>query len=305
MNTGSSYAATRQVAFAGNKVIAIFDSGYPTYEGKQPMSKYRLLSLDAGTGEIKSSRELVGHWGAMPYLFATDDGHIVLDDHGTMKSLNPDLTEAGPHFTLDHGRVGRVSTDGSTLVWETDPGATLLDSRTLLPVGKRLAESVPASVSRTAVLTSNAYWYRDYPKDRAFVGITDEHGLRLLFHGECGREPTFVDNATVLLLGCGKMWTLNLDGTILKEASLPGGRSTLAGISENGRRFALQFSDEKGDPSILLYEYFIIFDVASLQPVTTVRISDMPERQSWSAFSPDGRYFAAGNPNNLSLYQTQ
>ena len=47
MNTGSSYGATRQVAFARDKVVAIFDAGYPTYEGKQPMSKYRLLSLDA------------------------------------------------------------------------------------------------------------------------------------------------------------------------------------------------------------------------------------------------------------------
>lgn len=98
---------------------------------------------------------------------------------------------------------------------------------------------------------------------------------------------------------------LNLDGTILKEGAIPGGRSTLAGVSQNGRRFALEFSDEKGDPSILLYEYFIIFDVATLQPVKTVRISDMPERQSWSAFSPDGHYSVAGNPNDLSLYTVQ
>jgi len=305
MNTGSSYAATRQVAFARDKVVAIFDAGYPTYQGKQPMSKYRLLSLDAGTGEIKDSREIVGRWGDMPYLFATDDGHILLDDRGTLKALNPDLTETGPHFTLDHGRVGRISTDGSTLGWETGPGTTLLDSHTLLPVGKHLAESVPASVSRTAVLTSNTYWYRDYPKDHAFVGITDEHGQRLLFHGECGRNPTFVNNETVLVFGCGRMWTLNLDGTILREAATPGRRSTLAGISQNGQRFALQFSDEKGDPSILLYEYFIIFDVATLKPLTTVRISDMPEHQSWSAFSPDGRHFVTGNPDNLSLYQLQ
>jgi hypothetical protein len=305
MNTGSSYGATRQVAYARDKVVAIFDAGYSTYEGKQPMSKYRLLSLDARTGEIKDSREIVGRWGAMPYLFATDDGHVVLDEHGTLKALNPDLTEAGPQFTLDHGRVGRISTDGSTLVWETDPGTTLLDSHTLSPVGTHLAESVPASVSRTAVLTSNTYWYRDYPNDHAFVGITDEHGLRLLFHGECGRDPTFVNDETVLVLGCGRMWTLNLDGMILREAVIPGGRSTLAGISQNGQRFALQFSGEKGDCSVLLYEYFIIFDAANLKPLTTVRISDMPRRQSWSAFSPDGRYFVAGNPDNLSLYQLQ
>ena len=80
MNTGSSFAATRRVAFAGDKVVAIFDAGYPTYQGKQPMSKYRLVSLDAGTGEIKNSRELVGRWGTMPYVFATNDGHVILDE---------------------------------------------------------------------------------------------------------------------------------------------------------------------------------------------------------------------------------
>jgi len=305
MNTGSSFAATRQVAFAGDNVVAIFDAGYPTYQGKQPMSKYRLLSLDTGTGEIKGSRELLGRWGDMPYLFPTNDGHIILNEHGTLKSLNPDLTEAGPRLALDRGNVHQISTDGSTLAWETYPGITLLDSHTLTPTGTHFAESIPSAVSATAALTSNIYWYRDYPKDRAFVGLTDQHGLRLLFHGECGREPSFVNNETVLLLGCGNMWTLNLNGKILKEAAIPGGPSSLAGISQNGRYFALQFSDEKGDPSILIYEYFIIFDVATLQPVATVRISDMPERQSWSAFSPDGHYFVAGNPDNLTLYKLQ
>ena len=245
MNTGSSYNATRQVAFARGRIIAVFDAGLPTYDGKQPVSKYRLLSLDARTGQIKDSREMVGPWGTMPYLFATDDGLVVLDDRKTLKALNPDLTEAEPHFTQDRGRVGRIPPGGSMLVCETDPGTTWL-----------------------------------------------------------GSSEVYVNNETVMVLSCGGMRMFS-HGTILKEAPIPAGRSSLAGFSQNGQRFALQFSDEKGDPSILLYEYFIIFDVATLTPLTTVRISDMPERQSWSAFSPDGRYFVAGNPDNLSLYQVQ
>jgi hypothetical protein len=34
-----------------------------------------------------------------------------------------------------------------------------------------------------------------------------------------------------------------------------------------------------------------------------VSVSDLPERQSWSAFSHNGKYFVAGNPNDLTLYQ--
>ena len=300
MNTGSEFAATRQVAFAGNRVLAIFDSGFPQYEGKQPMSKYRLLSLDVKTGEIKNSREFGGHWGAMPYIFATNDGHVVLEQ-GSLRSLNPDLSDAGPKLDLDHGRVIDVSPDGSTMAWETDPGTVLLDSHTLAPTGKHFAESVPSSVSATAVLTGNISWH-DYPKDSTFVGLSDEHGLRLLFHGDCGFPAKFLNNETVMLVGCGKIRTMDVWGTILKEAAISG-PARFAGVSQNGKRFALEFFDERGDPSLLLYEYFTVFDTETLHPVAMVRISEMPERQSWAAFSPDGQYFVAGNPNDLSLYK--
>ena len=54
---------------------------------------------------------------------------------------------------------------------------------------------------------------------------------------------------------------------------------------------------------MLLYEHFIIYDAETAQPLSIVRISDLPEIRSWSAFSRDGHHFVAGNPNNLSLYQ--
>jgi hypothetical protein len=303
MNTGSEFAATRQVAFAGDRVLAIFDAGSAPYVGKQPMSKYRLLSLDVKTGAIKNSREFGGRWGAMPYVFATNDGHVVLEQ-GSLKSLNPDLTDAGLHLDVDRGRVHEISPDGSTMAWETTPGTVLLDSQTLAPVGKHLTESAPSSVSATSVLTDNTSWFRDYPKDHTFVALTDEHGSRLLFHGDCGSQPKFLNNETVMLVGCGKITTINLRGTILQEAAVAG-RGRFAGVSQNGRRFALEFSYERGDPSLLLYEYFTVFDTETLHPVATVRVSEMPERQSWSALSPDGRYLVAGNPDQLSLYKLQ
>jgi hypothetical protein len=302
MNTGSEFGATRQVAFAGDRVLAIFDAGHPQYEGTQPMSKYRLVSLDVKTGEIKNSREFSGRWGAMPYVFATNDGHVILEQ-GSLESLNPDLSEAGAKLDLDHGRVANVSPDGSTLAWEADPGMVLIDSRTLTPVGK-LTGSVPSSFTRTAVLTNNISWRSDYPRDSTFVSLSDEHGSRLLFHGDCGFPAKFLNNDTVMLFGCGKIRTMDVWGTILKQADI-NGPARFAGASQNGRRFALEFFDERGDGPVLLYEYFTVFDTETLHPVAMVRISEMPERQSWSAFSPDGRYFAAGNPDDLSLFDLQ
>jgi hypothetical protein len=161
--------------------------------------------------------------------------------------------------------------------------------------------SAPSSISRTAVLAGNISWRRDYPNDSMFIGVSDERGLRLLFHGDCGFPAKFLNNETVMWVGCGKVRTINIWGTALKEAEISG-PARFAGVSQNGERFALEFFDERGDPSVLLYEYFTVYETVTLHPVATVRISEMPERQSWSAFSPDGRYFAAGNPNNLSLY---
>jgi hypothetical protein len=300
MNTGSALGADRQVVVVGDRVIAVFDAGYPEYVDKQPMSKYRLVSLEIKTGEIKNSREFVGRWGAMPSLFATNDGHVIFEQ-GSLKSLNPDLTETGPQLKIDHGRVGQISPDGTTLAWETSPGTVLLASHTLTPVGTPLAESSPSSVSATAILTYETMW-KEYPKDRTFVGLSDDHGLRLLFHGDCG-IASFLNNDTVAVVGCGNIRLLDTKGTLLKKAATGRGPARLTGISQDGKRFSLEFSDEKGDPSVLLYEYFLVFDADTLQPVATVRISDLPERQSWSAFSADGRYFAAGNPDNLSLYE--
>jgi hypothetical protein len=300
MNTGSEFGAARQAVVVGERVVAVFDAGYPEYVDKQPMSKYRLVSLDIQTGQTKNSREFVGHWGAMPSLFATNDGHVIFEQ-GSLKSLNPDLTEAGPELNIDHGRVGQISPDGSTLAWETSPGTVLLDSHSLAPIGKPLAESSPNSVSTTAVLTYATIW-NAYPKDRTFVGWADEHGLRLLFHGDCGIAQ-FLTNETVVLVGCGRIRLLNSKGAIFKEETTGRGPARLTSVSQDGKRFALEFSDEKGDPSVLLYEYFLVFDAETLQPVATVRISDLPERQSWSAFSADGKYFVAGNPNSLSLYE--
>jgi hypothetical protein len=63
------------------------------------------------------------------------------------------------------------------------------------------------------------------------------------------------------------------------------------------------FSEVRGDPPSPLYDHFVIYDTETALPVAIVRISDLPEYNSWAALSPDGRLFAAGSPNDLSLHR--
>jgi hypothetical protein len=296
MNTGPTFDATRKLIFVGDRVLVIFDAGFPYSEDKRLVSNYRLLSLDATTGETKYSREFV--WSETPHLFATNDGHALLEA-GSLKSLNPDLTEAGPQFAPNRGDVIASSHDGSTIAWSTGPGTVLLDSRTLKPVGNQFPKSDPLSISANALVTLDIV--TGNPKDGS-VELTDEHGSRLQFHGDCGGLPEFLNNKTLMLVGCGKIRTMDRSGTILRKAAISG-FARFAGVSQNGKRFALEFYDEKGDFPVVLYEYFIVYDTDTLRPLATVRLSELPANQSWSALSADGRYFVAGNPDDLSLYQ--
>ena len=301
-NTRSPFSSIRQVVFVGDRILAVFDTGSVHYQGDRPISTYRLVSLDAKTGLGKEWKEFERPWGLLPYLYATNDGHAILAG-SSLISLNPDLTPAGPTFNFEHGGIEYISPDGSTLAWETYPGITLLNSHTLSPVGKPLEQSGPTSVSAHGVLTDSDYWYGDYPNDKAFVTFSDEKGSHLLYHGACESRPQFLNNDRVLLAACGHLRILNLEGKILSDSRLLGAQINFAGVSQNGMRFALSFSDQRGDPPETLYEYFMIFDVATAQPISKIKMTDLPGFQSWSAFSADGRYFVVGGPDHLSLYQ--
>jgi hypothetical protein len=88
--------------------------------------------------------------------------------------------------------------------------------------------------------------------------------------------------------------------TIAEHVIETGGK--LAGISQDGKRFALQYSAEKGDFPIILYERFVIYDAESLSAIAVVDSKDFPARRSWSALSGDGKYFLSGSPERLTLY---
>ena len=236
MNTGSEYAATRQVVFAGDRVLAVFDSGSAGYAGKVPMSNYRLLSLDRRTGAKKNEIDFTGRWGTMPYIYATNDDHVDVQSNPP-RVLNPDLSSAN--------------------------------------------ESVVAST----------------PKDSG-EGVS---GLKRL--GKCEVSPWIPVDAQSWLFECGAIRIMDREGRVLAQRPVVDGSGRFAGASRDGSRFALESSESEGDPPFLLYEHFTIYDGHTATAVAMVSITDLPERQSWSALSPDGKYFVVGNPNKLSLYR--
>jgi hypothetical protein len=74
------------------------------------------------------------------------------------------------------------------------------------------------------------------------------------------------------------------------------GEGTYAGVSQNGRRFALQFRHAGR-------ERFAIYSIDKGQLVTEVEPEAPAEEQSWTAFSPDGTMFVVGSPVKLILYR--
>jgi hypothetical protein len=237
MNTGSEYAATRQVAFAGDRIVVVFDAGFAPSQpptDKWPLSTYQLTSLDVKTGAKRNEITLLGRWGAMPYIYPMGDGLISVQS-SPPRTLNPDLTSV------------------------TDSTGT-------------------SSVERPTKFVQQG----------------------------CGAScdpPTYaLTKNTVLQLQQKHFLVLDSTRHVLSRGSLVEWGS-FAGASADGRRFAIRSSYTEGDPDFVVYEYFTIYDAANGNALATIHINDLPARQSWSAVSPDGRYFVAGNPNKLTMYE--
>ncbi len=236
MNTGSEYAATRQVVFAGDRIVVVFDAGSASYEGNTPMSHYRVISLDRETGQTKNEQDFIGRWGSMPYLYATADERIDVQSNPPRR-LNPDLTPANEPPTID----------------------TLKSS-------PRPSENVKTE-------------------------------------GKCSSSPVILTSERTLYTECRTLEIVDRNGKIVAQQQAVDGYGRVAAVSQDGSRFALESYAEEGDPSRMLYERFGIYNGITAAPIAMIPITDLPERESWSAFSVDGRYFVVGNPNRLSLYQ--
>lgn len=296
--TGSSFTATRSVAFAGDRIVLASKVGERSVEGAHvPEDIYELLSLDAKTGEVKETRQVTAF--ASLQVFATDDAHVIVSGRSLLR-LTPDLEDSG---TFDYGVAGHksgivkdISSDGSTLGDETVPGFELISARTLKATLLTPDFADATSISSKGFVTDNVLWLREYPKDRGFVTYVDATGKHLLYHGKCGGSPQFLTNDLVLEHGCKSALVIDIQGNVVRTLSTKGWFS-FAGVSQNGKRFALQ---TKHPPE---KERFVIYSTDTWAPITEVMPKERAEDQSWTAFSPDGSLFVVGSPLKLTLYR--
>lgn len=242
--TSSTFAATRSIAFAGDRIVLASMVGTRKVEGARvPEDVYQLLSLDAKTGEIKATREISAF--ASLGVFATNDAHVIVAGRSLLR-LTPDLKDDGSfdYLATGHspGRVQNVSPDGATLGHTTNPGFELIDTRSLKARELTASPSVDTSVSNKGFLTDNVLWIRDYPNDLGFVTYLDTAGQHLLYHGKCGGRPEFLTDDLLFEPGCRNPLIFDTRGNLVRTISLEGSFS-YAGVSQNGRRFALQIAN--------------------------------------------------------------
>jgi hypothetical protein len=301
------------LAFAGDRAIVV-DAMLGGHVGDQPMSGYRLLSLDRNTGAIRNQMNVPGNWGDVPSVFGTKNGQVALVCADSISLLNPDLTATGIERKYNatgmwrkySGKFSAISPDGTTLGLMTEQETTLLADDTLEPmleIPRTSGSALITSVSLQAFLNVDIAQGRGAfnRKIPSAVNLVNKDGEHELFRDDCLPPGHFLTVNRILIAGCGKIRMLDTQGKMLKELRNAGTGGLFAGVSQNGNRFALQYSDERGDPSVMLYEQFIIYDGVTAKPIASVFVAP-PERQSWSAFSPDGHFFAVGNPDKLTLY---
>jgi len=302
------FAAQRSAVLAGDRVVAVYAVRAETSRGGRPVNTYRLVSLDATTGEVKGEKKLELH--SSPSLFATGDGHVLLGN-SSLTRYNPDLTESGEKFIEPgHGRIACISYDGNTVARWTDRsadserGTELLNASTLARGQGLIRSPEPSSVAKTSLLTDDGHWSDQFPKDTSFVSLIDQGRPRLLYRGDCGGRPEFLSDAKILFIGCGKAEVVDSAGRMLKEIPLNAPYGSFAGVSRDGSRFVIETSEyPANDPAFAAKELLTIYDGVSFEPVATIPPDPALEAQPWSAFAQDGHTFLSGSARKLSLYR--
>ena len=290
--TSSIYAATRSVVFVGDRLVLASKIGTRQVpDAKIPVQVYQILSLDTQNGHVRDKPEITA-FGSLP-VFATSDAHVIVAGRNVLR-LTPDLKDAG--VLGYHGSAENMSPDGSTLGNATNPGYDLIDARTLKITKLTASPAYDTSVSRKGFVTDNVHWTGKYPNEVGFITYKDAAGDHLLYHGGCGGRPQFLTDDLILEPGCKSPLIIDTQGNLLRTLSVEGGFS-YAGVSQNGKRFALQLTGSG------THERFAIFSVETGELVAEVKPEQDGEQQSWTAISPDGSMFVVGSPLKLVLYR--
>lgn len=298
--TGSSFAAIRSMAFVGDRIILASLVGTKNIPGvKVPGDLYRVVSLARSTGEIENTRDFVAF--SELEVFATKDGHAIISGYHVLR-LTPDLKDAGQ--VDDNAVVGveNISPDGTVLGDATRPGFKLIDTRTMKASTLTADPAAETSVNDDGFVTDNVRWSRDYPGENGFITYTDAAGDHLLYHSKCDAgRPQFLTNDLLFARGCKAPMLLDLHGHVVRTLQVRG-KFSFAGVSQDGKRMALQLASYSRTGA-LKRERFVIYSVETGESLAEVTPDVLPEEQSWTAFSPDGSFFAVGSPLHLSLYR--
>jgi hypothetical protein len=300
--TEAENASLRSAVLAGDRVVVVYEASSEISRGGRPLRTFRILSLEQKSGGVKDRKEIQGQ--SLPFLFATDDDHIVLAQP-SLTRLNPDLTESGEHYAeTGQGRTTMISPDGSMLAHLTGNGTELLSATSLSLIGVRIKGTEPSAVGKRSILSGDAQWASQFPQDLSFVSRVDEREPRLLFHGKCGGKPVYLSEGKILFIGCGKANVIDISGNVLKQIPLGATFGGFAGVSRDGSRFAILSTDSLiGDPNFNSAELFTIYNSETYEPVATVQPEKKQDARSWSAFSGDGKLFVCGSAKKLNLYK--
>jgi hypothetical protein len=162
------------------------------------------------------------------------------------------------------GSVENISPDGSTPGNATNPGYDFIDAGNLKSTQLTDSPAYSTSVSSKVLVTDNVHWTGKYPNNLGFATYRDTSGDHLLYHGSCGGRPQFLTDDLILESGCKSRLIIDIDGNLVTTLSVHG-RFWFAGVSQNGKRFALQLTGSGQ------HERFLVFSVQTGEPIAEVK----------------------------------
>lgn len=301
--TGLDFLATTSVVFVSDRIVLASRAGTRNVEGRLARETvYEVFSLDAQTGEVRDRRDFPGPTGQWLRLFATNDSHVIIAGASVLRDT-PNLKDDGSFDYRanghDQARVESISPDGSTLGYETSPGFQLVR------VGTLEAREVSPDGWGGSSINDEGYVSnirsKEYPHDPGIVIYVDSSGSHLLYHGKCGGFPRFLTNDLILEPGCKSPLIMDTHGKLIRELAVKG-NFAYAGVSQNGKRFALQVASFTSEHK-LKHERFVIYSTETGDAIADVTPDEQADVQSWTAFSPDGSMFVVGSPLKLTLYR--
>jgi hypothetical protein len=300
-----AFSATRRLTFLDSSALAVGFEGDTYYESasvKMPKRPQHALTMDAATGRVMAHKDWVGGFS---YVFGTSKDAFVLA--GQDLELLTKSLESLSTFALPSGSANNVSPNGQRIAWETsvknEPGVILIDTADLKPAVRLPTIGVLWTMSDKTIATGG-----NIIDGRPAIEVYGNTGREILYqtpaNDTCGLSPHYLSNDLMLIIRCDHLMLFDTAKKQVVRDEIIGTHMDFAGVSRAGKRFALSNSRWGfGDPSYLKREEIIVYDTATLRPISKVLSDPLPRNQSWSALSPDGRFIATGSGGVVKLFR--